>query len=252
MDTTYLDISWMANSLRLTVFVDPLTKVNDDLWGTITEEVPEKVISLPKTNKLHIEGPFKNGKLNLDFEPFRIDWIYTPIEDFIKGSNIIGPFLTSLEDFSTLMGKWFASGKCPEAKRIAFGASLIYPINSRDEGYKILAKCIPSYSFDIVNISDFHYQINRPRKSKSDLVDIKINRLTKWGLLRQTFQSFQIPISEGSIQSTGDTIGLYTILELDINTSPDFDSVFSSDQIQIMFNELQELGKEIAMKGDIK
>ena len=196
------------------------------------------------------QGTYANGKLILTIHPLRVEWRYIPSEDtsVLQGEiPVLGPFLEQADMFHKLSNQWFQSKNCPPLVRLAFGAEMVLPVDNHVEGYHLLSSYLP-FEVDGVNSSDFRYQINRRRDSKMGIPDLKINRLSKWSILRVQAQ-IGSPAAPTAVRQLPD---LYACnLELDINTTPDFDGELQPDDCSRIFNELIELGKEIAQEGDI-
>lgn len=246
-------VNWQAENFRLTAFLSPSAQFTEqDWWKILTNEVPERKTSEPRIGLQQEEGKFTSekieGKLVLTIQPTRIDWQLLPLlENFNSGFPTIGSLADSLDSFFSLMLRWIEIA--PPIQRLAFGTVLNQSVNSSKEGYKLLSHYLP---FDLnEDSSDFLYQINRPRKSASTgISDLLINRLSKWVV---------VTLVEGSIFALSKP-ELYTNkppqfsvrLELDINTTPDFSMELSPEQLNQVFQELVEFGKEIATKGDVK
>lgn len=245
-------VYWQAESFRLTVFLSPSAQaIKPDWWKALTGEDPDRRTSEPKTGLQQEEGKFKDenieGKLVLTIQPTRVDWQLVPLLDvFDSGFPTIGSLEDSLDLFLTLMLRWIKIA--PPIQRLAFGVVLNKPVNSSKEGYKWISSYLP-FSLD-EDSSDFLYQINRPRKSASTgISDLLINRLSKWSVSLLTSFAFDPNKPEQYITKPHQ---FFVRLELDINTAPDFSVEFTSEQLPQVFQELVELGKEIATKGDIK
>jgi hypothetical protein len=177
----------------------------------------------------------------------RIDWLAIP--DDPQDKLWIGPFQNSLDSFLELMARWFKI--TPPTKRLAFGTVLNFPVEDRRSGYNLIAKYLPHITLDPEGSSDFLYQINRPRESKTGIPGLRLNRLTKWSVARRGIGQIELSVNEPRA-SYFPTSESYTCrLELDINTIPDYQGDLPSDQLYSIFQEMVDLGKEIVIKGDI-
>jgi hypothetical protein len=245
---------WQTETLRLTAFPSPSARiVNPTWWADIVGEPPESKISRPKEGIYQEEGPFAQGKLVVSVQPTRVDWLFTSIIDPKREDMnvpIIGTFSEALDRFFSLMLRWFEFDTCPPVQRLAFGAILLQSVEDRQDGYRRIAEYLPSIRLDPDGSSDFAYQINRPRNSTSGITGLRINRLSKWSVA--SWRSTQISL--GSAAPMGYFLGpeyFACRLELDINTSQDFQGELPREQLPRIFQELADLGKEIAIKGDI-
>lgn len=246
--------AWLAQTLRLTAFPSPTAEIAATTWWIdLVGEPPETRVSHPRQGERRDEGPCDEGKLSLRVQPTRIDWLFTPVDDQeqrLEGIPNIGPFLDSLDTFFPLMLRWFEFETCPSVQRLAFGSVLLQPVENRETGYRRLSTYLPAVELDPEESSDFIYQINRPRTSRLGTSDLKINRLSKWSVA--TMRGVGLLVGSASVVDYDLGEALFACrLELDINTAQDFRGEISPDQQAIVFQELVDLGKEIANEGDI-
>lgn len=244
---------WQVESLRMTVFPSPAAQIEPEpsWWTDLVGEPPETQVMQRKQGIRREEGPFASGRLILTIQPSRIDWLYRAMDDAEsdrEGPSTVGPLPESLNTFSQLMSRWFESGECPSAQRLAFGAILLQPVDDRQTGYQRLAAYLPDLQLSLEGATDFFYQINRARNSCSGIPGLKINRLSKWAAFSWTITEIP-PVPEGRLQVRQKGTGCR--VELDINTHPDFSGDLPQDQLPRIFEELVTLGQEIAREGDI-
>jgi len=243
---------WQIEMLRLTAFQIPPSSVsNPEWWKIVTGEEPEIVSSRLKEGTHAEEGPFCNGKLVNQIKPNRIDWLLTSgREQKDLGSMVVGPFSETLKAFLSLMSKWLGSATCPTVYRLAFGAVLLLPVGSLSAGYKKLVPLLPSVELKTEKASDFMYQINRPRNSHSGVPGMEINRLSKWSVATTFGVGFWF--SPKGVETTHREEEQFACrLEIDINTRPSEYQPLPKEKSNTLLEELAELGKEIATKGDI-
>ena len=173
-----------------------------------------------------------------------------PIE-IDQNRSSLGLLSEASESFNELIQKWFVVDNFPTLQRVAFGALVIQPVEDRKTGYERISKyLINSVKLDPESSSDFLYQINRPRDSKLNFPELKINRLTKWSV--QTYKHIGVAVGEESKTVYESEESFACRLELDINTMVNIKNRFNSNDSKNLFNELANLGLEIAEKGDIK
>jgi hypothetical protein len=246
---------WLAVQLRLTAFPDSAIDIQDSSWWEeLIGEPPESRTHRPKAEELKEDGEFESGKLILNCQPGRIDWFYTislPDELPVEIPQTIEEFPKAQKSFLQLMQKWIERN-CPKLGRIAFGAVLLLPVESRQEGYMTLSNYLPDIQLDTEGASDFMYQINRPRDSRLNIPGLQINRLSKWSVATHILSMMQINAKSGRTEKLSRPAKYSCRLELDINTSQDYNKPFNQEQIKAIFIELVELAKEIVAKGDIK
>ncbi len=241
---------WEAQMLRLTVFPSPAADiVTHNWWEELVGEPPVDVRSQPRMGSRQEGGPFARGKLVLNIEPIRIDWLYTNVSDPNSPSVSVGPFEENLGLFQELVERWFNLETAPSAVRLAFGAILLAPAETREEGYRQLSPYLP-FDLDPVGSRDFLYQINRPRAPRSKIEGLSINRLTKWSVMSSHEVLFAVT-PDKSEQIGIEKVRYACRLELDINTSPEFEGELSREEQSGTFRELVEIGTEIVLEGDV-
>jgi hypothetical protein len=99
--------------------------------------------------------------------------------------------------------------------------------------------------------SEFLFQINRPRQSKS-IPGIEINRLSRWSSSSITGFEFSImPAAIGQSVVTTREPAHATRIELDVSTPADRRAAIPQNTQAKLFVEMSELAKEIVLKGDV-
>jgi len=245
---------WEVNIVRATTFVGPDFNVHPEIswWKQIVENEAEESRSRHSTGELVESGVFEGRRLVLDIKPGRADWRLTalagPPDELPEVLPTIGPLDDVLTSFLRLTGSWL--DVCPAVTRLAFGAVLVKPVTDRKTGYSAIATLLPKVDIDPENSSDFLYQINRPRPSLSGISGLILNRLSKWSVLSTILLRVAVGGGGGSIQDARQP-QFFCRLELDMNTDSDFRGDFSKDNMGSVFQELVDLGREIAKKGDI-
>jgi len=240
--------AWQAEILRTTCFLSSATQLGTkDWWHELIGKQPENRILRLKESLQQDEGHIDGVKLILGIRPMRIDWIAVPNED--QDRFWIGPFQDSLNLFLDLMLRWLKVG--PPLKRLAFGAVLMLPVDDQKSGYAMIAKYLSHIKIDSEGSSDFFYQINRRRDSKVEVHDLKINRLSKWGVAKRGIGQIDLSPDIARINFFPASESYVCRLELDINTIAEYQNDLPREQLDNIFQELVDLGKEIAINGDI-
>lgn len=247
--------NWNADLIRFTGFLPPEIQIGDqNWWQLITNEQPEIKTFQPKKGFFQERGPYKDGELLITIQPFRVDIVYKKLDDIEKNVvKNIGDFEKAISLFNDLINIWYSLESFPSFQRIAFGAILSRPTDTRQSGYAVLSKYLSdTIKIDKENSSDFLYQINRPRtiKTKNDKQEITINRLSKWSVLQSKFLGFTLTEDQNKMYQG--KLFYSCRLEIDINTVQGLNVRFSSEQCREIFQNLIGLGKEISIKGDIK
>jgi hypothetical protein len=235
---------WRPELFRLTAFPAVLHETS---WQSLTGAPPAETAAQPRLGQSHEAGPFANGLLRLIQERARIEWRYealdTPEETFPQ----LGPVAEELPRWLPSMTRWLQGG--PALRRIAFGAVLVHQVPNKETGYRFLASLLPAVRLDPA-ASDFLYQINRPRVSRSR-PGVMINRLTTWSVRTVARLGIRL-VGLQALPSDVERHGLACRLDLDINTAAEFEGTFQQSELPPIFDELVRLGTEIAEKGDIE
>jgi hypothetical protein len=240
---------WQALILRLTAFTTPSERVSGDEWWETLVGHPSETQTKRKSLVSQEVGQLASGQLILTIEPGRIDWRLVPLKTEelpVEEIPMIGGVSQGLDVFTPLMRRWLQEFS-PNLQRLAFGADLALPVTSRVEGYEQIASYLRYVNIDPQRSQDLLYQINRPRSSRTNISNLTINRLSKWSVKM---------LAIGQV-SMGQTINLaefglpFCSLEVDINTAAEFEDVFSRDQLLVIFDDLVDMGMEIAREGDI-
>lgn len=243
--------TWRGELFRFTVFFLPQDRIDSsNWWEHIIGEPPEIRNQQPKAGTLREEGSYQGGRLILTALPDRADWLFIPVFDPQTGSpdfDQLPSYEIALNIFRQLIERWIAI--CPPPSRVAFGTILNYPVPNRPTGYRFLGHYLHNVQLDPENSSDFHYQINRRRSSKK-IPGLFLNRLSKWAVNIAQFSQLTIGPAVREYIISSDNL-IFAHVELDINTAPDNQSSFSSQQLPVIFSELVELASEIAERGDV-
>ena len=204
---------WRVEQLRVTVFPAPDFPVNaDDLWNEVIPTPLEKKTSNAITQEQTVEGLYLGTRYLLTVSPLRIDWRIVT-----ESQEEIGVFPTigSLNETLTSFHEIvlrWLENLKISVERLAFGAILLQPTENYRESYERIKAYLP---FEI-------------RDTDSDLV-FRINKR----------------IYEPDAPSV-------CRLELDINTVSEFDLSEVSSSLPAVYQELVELGIEIAKEGAIQ
>src|SRR5713101_7231815 len=138
------DISvWLTQALRLTVFPTPQAQIGSVAWWSgLTGVEPETRISQPRIATRQEEGPFQGGVLTLKIEPLRIEWLLGKSTETLAEEDtlpVLGRLIETLPEFKALMTRWLAVPDVPPVNRLALGAVLLQPVDTRQEGYRRLS-----------------------------------------------------------------------------------------------------------------
>lgn len=250
---SFQPLDWQVENLRMTAFPSPSVQFDPETnwWNDLMGAPPETSIHRARQGLLRQEGQLEDKRLILTIQPDRINWLLTAIEvEEEIDLPIIGPFEEMLGIFLPLMLRWFELDTCPPLSRLAFGAVLLSPVDTKQLGYQQLDSFLPSVELDTEGISDFLYQINRPRDTITQIEGLQINRLSKWNVA--TLRQVNFIVGQTTVRTSPRQEVFACRLELDINTHQDFNGELLPEQLPEVFNELVNLGREITREGDIR
>jgi hypothetical protein len=257
--TGHLDLDpWQVGDLRLTAFPSLLApseaRTEGKRWEALVGKKPENAISRNFDTEVEENGPFlPGGTLSYRRSTRVMQWMLerAPTPDKPETYFWMNPQV--LMPFKDLMCWWLID--CPPLQRLAFGAALYLPVKDREEGYHRLRNYLPfkrdnsSQAGDFLAYSpqtgDFLYQFNRRRSSHS-VTDVEVNRLSKW-----TWLPLELRATSGERVWPVGTERSACLLELDINTAPEFQRTLPPDRYVPLFEELVGLAVEIAARGDV-
>ncbi len=243
-------IDWQVESLRVTVFpVDNSQIELPELWNHRIGVEPDEIqIKRGRFNARHAE--YQNGVIFLIKQQEKIDWRYRAKPEQNPGEFnllIVGSLNQELEPLLKFSKNWLGAHEMFAVKRMAFGAVLLAPALNLEKVFNDLDFVFPG--MNLQNVQDFGYQINRKRQSEV-VNGLDINRLAQWGVVRPLRID---PDLDTLVNDNGDASksGFASRLELDINTVPDSSNSLPAEKLTDIFQELVDMGLEIAAKGDI-
>ena len=241
---------WQVETMRITVFPSDISAVSlRKLWDSVVDKEPDASHYQREMIDSH-EIKFGNGRIVLAKQTDRIDWHYLSIPDSAHSVQlpVIGKLKEELSVFTDLANACFDSTEKPSIKRLAFGAVLLRPVNTVEEGNSILADMLPN--MNLKGARDFYYQVNRRRNSKID-PGIEVNRLSKWNVFSGQLVAVAVNPMQGQHVTTTTGLSIASRLELDINTAPERIESLPTDKLREIFRELIDLGLEIYRGGDV-
>src|SRR5262249_6653147 len=134
-------MTWLTESLRLTAFTVAPIAERVNWWRDLVGEAPETSTVNTKGGLTEVKeaGPFKSGRLALRIQVNRVDWVWGPGEEQAQESFAsLGVFKEIIDGFVPPMQQWLAIG--PPLNRLALGAVLLQPVESRQQGYRVLGE----------------------------------------------------------------------------------------------------------------
>lgn len=245
---------WQAESLRLSAFMaeamDP-TKLR--FWESLVGSPPEELRNRPQQQWFTEEGPFLDGRLRVQAGNNRIDWMLLPaFGNPRSGLPVVGPYDVLEQGFRELMRRWLVD--CPPVNRLAYSGVLLLPVGSLADAYRRLDGLLPAVEIDPENTRDFMYRINRRRGSRCFIEGLEINCLSTWSVVQIIETLVELSADGRQTPKVVQRPGSRSIcrLEIDINTAPEFNLIFDKDVVPVLFEEIVDIGNEIATEGDVR
>ncbi|MFV2045347.1 MAG: hypothetical protein ACC700_19205 [Anaerolineales bacterium] len=244
---------WLAQAFRLTVFpITPSDYETETWWQDLTGQPPENRISQPQKGTQIEYSQVEIGRLSLELELDRLHWRLNP-GDVPAGTKpqlpVLGPLGESVGEFASIAQGWLLHDLTPPLRRLAFGATLFLPVEDLATGYRALDQYLHSVEIDPENMADFKFQVNRPRVLGEIVPTLSINRLSRWSV--GSTQVALIRFSSDDLVQFGGESGYACNLELDINTSADFEDEIGKAQSAEIYRILLDMGIEISQDGDV-
>lgn len=235
-------LDWAVTGTRITIFVAPEANFAFPLWRSLVGEDPESS-NVQKTGVKTEVGPFGKGSLTIRILPNRIDLIYGPVDESPLTTTVatLGQFPDSAEPLLTLFRRWCQAETFPPTNRIALGLILFYVVGEIETGYAQLSSLINGVPQGI-GATDFLYQINVPRPSKS-IQGLRLNRLSKWSVDRMHV----LLLSSAGPQFGPETYHIR--LELDLNTGAEYRDIIVKERLTQLLDEMLEAAQQLAQEG---
>jgi len=228
--------SWRVQHLRWTFFrtlsanAQPLP-----LWAIVAGSEPESQTVKPKEFGLVEEGVWNEHNLSITHTAHRLDLIWHSTAA-IHGIPDAGAFFQVLDAFQKLGMNVPIEG----VYRLAFGARLFLPAESRKDAYTKLASFLPCVQLTD-EAEEFILQVNRPRISK--VTREKLNRLGKWASIVSREISLHPSTSEFREAFS-------TVVELDISTAAESRLELEKTKFDALISEMIATSTEVAQNGD--
>jgi hypothetical protein len=248
--------TWKTESLRVTAFrlsAEPVSV--DSLWRDVVGSPPERIDHRPKEGVINATASYEGATLTLSATSQRTDWVWV-VQDVMHPPSqteypSIGEFGKVEKVFIDLATKWINQNSA--ISRVAWGGTLLLPVPSKEEGYETLNRFLPNMKLDPVGSADLLYRINRPRQSK--VVDgLRINRLSNWAVAFTKYVAFQLVAGPAGQTPAASMPGpeLHACrMQFDINSDATRQEPLPDRSLASLLEEMIELSREIAARGDV-
>lgn len=245
---------WQVGLLRATTFIPNLTTddaIKNTWWGKIIgSKMDEENIDRQNGVKEQ-KGFFHGNHLVMVSQSGRVDLILAATEERSSETSelpALGPMSPdTLSPFAEIVKNWL--NKSPPVNRLAFGANLGMRTTDAQTGYKKIQPYLPNVKLNPESISNFRYQINRPKESTVS-PGTMINRLNIWTVVLLSTVEVTVEPTASKASANIKKPQYVCRLDLDINTST-LDDEVKKNGANSIFQELVEHGQEIASKGDV-
>lgn len=241
---------WQVESLRITVFPEDNARTSPSrLWDQFVGEKPDNVQI--EQSKFDARQKILGNRITvLVKQPAQIDWQFPIVPQDNESKQSMpnwGSLHVEVDSLLQFSRKWLTCVEIMPVIRLAFGAVLLIPANDEVTAYERLQQLFPG--IDPRSVSDFSYQINRRRGSRT-VEGLTINRLSRWNIA--TLERLVSPLDPFAETDDNLPTRLNAVrAELDINTGPHTGHTLPSESLVTVFDELVEMALEIAREGDV-
>jgi hypothetical protein len=237
-------IAWQTEFLRVSAFPISGATVVPNSWKEITGNDPHESGKHPGPMSFDA-GPFFAGRLSVGYQPGRIDLVLMPDQTGrSEGLRHLGDFNPAMDMVLPAARKMFRPDMVMQ--RLAVGALLFHPVESAEDGYKVLRSILPVAREIPETARDFSFQLNVPvTLSVTGISDIQINRLLKWNAARLQIANI-VGGSDVPTQIVGGTEIYGVRVEMDINTQADLAVPLSYQNILYVIDYLAAQARAIA------
>jgi hypothetical protein len=235
-------IAWQTEFFRVSAFpISGTTDISPNSWKEITGNDPDEIAKQPTS--MNEAGPFFGSRLSVGHQPGRIDLILIPDQTRSKGLSDVGDFNLAMDNVLPAARKMFRPDMVMQ--RLAIGACLFHPVDTVEDGYKVLRSILPVAREIPETASDFSFQLNVPiTLSVTGISDIRINRLLKWNVARMRMMNL---VGESGVPTAivgGAAINVLRV-EMDINSPADLAVPLSYQNILDVIDHLAAQARAI-------
>ena len=169
--------AWKADHLRFSLFSnDVIQEPVEAIYSRISGEQASEVSKKPASGENSAIGVHEDFKFELRCTFNRIDLILSPAYPSALEVSLITRIEDSVGKLRRLASQ-LTKGRS-DLIRLAFGGHYLFEVENPIEGYKKLSE-MTRQNFDFEKHRDVNFQINIPKKAKSDST-LFLNRLTRW------------------------------------------------------------------------
>jgi hypothetical protein len=245
---------WEPLQLQLIAFpTAPPVDVEQEWFRDITGDDPTE--SQKKKHERFDKGPYQDADLMVAADLSRVVVSVTPrvpiLADVPTALLTLGKFDHAVYSFSDVANRLLSRKDFPSVTRLSFAGKVTQQTKTHETGYQTLGKYLSGVKLDPKS-SDFVYRINRPRPFAGGIKNLTINRLSTWMVVKFQIQAQPTLSSGQTLASHVVQDNLFAcLLELDVNTALEYKGELPRVKMVRLFRDLVELGREIAVRGDV-
>ena len=250
---------WLVRGIRFTFFpcdwsVFPVA----DWWEAFAGEAADRVVNQPKECRVLAQGKWQDGELSVRAQPVRVDvnWKAVSADGPPDPPEMcfLGEARNTIAVFSQAVASFLRSETLPPVSRLAFACDMALEAENDIEARKTLKQYLPTVDFDPEVDTEMLWRINRRRPSTCNVEGLQVNRLSIWRQETVRLESVILQLMAENTQRVDEEPkeAVYCVLSLDINTTPQHSTPFADDALPGLMQELENLGVEIALRGDIR
>jgi hypothetical protein len=234
---------WQAESLRATAFTSRIDLgLPEKCWSLITTDKASDSFVNRGAGTAQAGGHFLDEQLTLGVNAGlrRADMLLVPkaAEPSAIPRMSLGPVLAFSDPFVDAATRFL--DPIDAIHRVAFALVAEIPVESRQDGYRLLQGLLATVTIDPDHSTELFYQINRPRPSNV-IPGLSLNRLSRWNVIKGKMVG----------QNKLDAAYCACRLEIDINSSEALEAPLPKEKISALFVEMAALANEILAKGDV-
>ncbi|WP_460156302.1 hypothetical protein [Pseudomonas sp. S2_H10] len=239
--------AWRVESLRFSFFfAEQQDGRSKDWWKGFTGAEPEAAVNKPQMGEYTEAGVYNGGQLELKVAFNRIDWVWSFPFVGMPGLQM-SQSTPNIDEAIRIMIQqiegWLVTAGA-NCLRIAFGATLLMPVESVREGNVNISAYLPFFNLNPESAADVFVQINVP--SVTPLVNgLSVNNITKWAVIGGQFMQM---MPGGFPQIVTNNL---LRCEFDLSTAADRAEVLPQGKLHGLFMEMIDFSK-LTLKAGVR
>jgi len=242
---------WAVQQLRVSLFSSAPITLTEAHWKFITgQDEADNRAAIPGGKQY--SGKFLDSAFTMAFAGPRCDILANTDDGIIDPTK--EPTLPTFGDWSSQSTKFlehlgpFVHDFAFPMIRIAFGAVLLSPAESKEDAYRTLARLVQSVKIDPVKMRELNYKVNWPKPS-AVVRGLELNQITNWSALFFSRAMMQLTGAEMTFGPAGSELHAAR-LELDHNTNPAYKGPFEAAVRVPILEELVAMARDNTETGE--